>query len=105
MTLFCLSRNTEPCIWPDRPIALTSAGLSLAFLTTAADRLDRGLPPVVGVLLAPERLGMIGRIEAGGLGQDLAALVDGQRLGARGADVDAEKNAHGVGATAWFQGE
>ena len=33
-TLHCLSRNTEPCIWPDRPIAFTSPGLSLAVLTT-----------------------------------------------------------------------
>ena len=30
MTLLFLSRNTEPCIWPDRPIAFTSAGLSFA---------------------------------------------------------------------------
>ena len=27
------SRNTEPCIWPDRPMALTSAGLTLALRT------------------------------------------------------------------------
>src|SRR5262245_10782453 len=34
MTRFCLSRNTEPCICPDRPIDFTSAALSFAFLMT-----------------------------------------------------------------------
>jgi len=28
-----LSRKTEPCIWPDSPIAFTSAGLTLACFT------------------------------------------------------------------------
>ncbi len=30
MTLSLRSRNTEPCIWPESPIAFTSAGFSLA---------------------------------------------------------------------------
>ena len=59
-----------------------------------ADRADRGLPPILGVLLAPERLGEVARVGLHGGGQDRALLVDGQRLGARGADVDAEKHAH-----------
>ena len=52
-----VSRNTEPCIWPESPMAFTSAGLEPGLGHHVADRADRGLPPVFRVLLAPERLG------------------------------------------------
>jgi hypothetical protein len=66
------------------------------FLDDRADGLDRGLPPVFRLLLAPQRLGVVRGVEARGLGQDFPLFVDRQRLGARGADVDAEKAAHCV---------
>ena len=68
----------------------TSAGLSLAFLTTCANGLDGRLPPIFGVLLAPQRLGVIDRIAGAGLRQDFARWIDRQRLGAGRADVDAD---------------
>ena len=101
MTLLFLSRNTEPCIWPDSPIAFTSAGLSLALAIVLRTELDRGLPPVVGVLLAPERLGEVAGIGFHGRGQDRALVVDGQGLRAGGADVDAEIDAHGGFPVKW----
>ena len=39
-------------------------GLQLGLLHDGADDLDRGLPPVFGVLLAPERLGVSARVAA-----------------------------------------
>ena len=60
-----------------------------------ADRADRRLPPIVRVLLAPKRLGEVAGVGLHGRGEDRAPLVDGQGLGARGADVDAEIGAHG----------
>ena len=57
--------------------------------------LDRGFPPILWVLLAPKRLGVVAGVVGRGLGQNLALGVDGQRLGAGGANVDANANAHG----------
>src|SRR5690606_31197860 len=53
---------------------------------------DGGIPPVARVLLAPKRLRMITRVEGGRFGQDLAAVADGQGLGARRSDIDAQED-------------
>ena len=74
----------------------TSAGLNLPAARTSRDRLARRLPPELGVLLGPAGLGVVARILGRGRGQDRPALVDRERLGPRGPDVDAQRDAHGV---------
>ncbi len=49
---------------PDR---LDVGRLQLGLLDDGAHRSDRRPPPIVGILLAPQRLGMIGRIRVDGL--------------------------------------
>ncbi len=61
-----------------------------------ADRLDRRVPPEVGMLLRPAGPGVVAGILGGRRGEDRPPFVDGQRLGPGGADVDAEGDAHGV---------
>ena len=63
----------------------------------AADRSHGRPPPIVRVLLAPQRLGVIDGIGLGRLGEDFAARVDRQGLGAGGADVDAEEKRSSLG--------
>ena len=60
-----------------------------------ADRPDRRLPPVLGVLLAPQRFGEVAGVGFHGRGPDRALLVDGQGFGAGSANVNAEVDAHG----------
>jgi hypothetical protein len=68
--------------------------LELCLLHDGPDGLYRGVPPVVRVLLTPERFGMVTGVGGHRLGQNLAAAVDGEGLGAGRADVDAEVDAH-----------
>ena len=72
-------------------------GLELGLLHDGADDLHRGLPPVLGVLLAPQRLGVGARVAGAGRGEDAAVGGDGEALGSGGADVDAETGGHGEG--------
>ncbi len=68
--------------------------LELGLLHDGAHGFHRGLPPVVRVLLTPQRFGMVARVGGHRLAEDFAALVDGERFGAGRADVDAEVDAH-----------
>jgi hypothetical protein len=63
-----------------------------------ADGRFNGLPPIFGILLAPQRPGMCAAIAGGALAQQLAGAIDGNGLGARGADIDAEINRRSHGA-------
>ncbi len=70
-------------------------GFELRFFHDGADSLDGRLPPIFGVLLAPERLGVVRRIKLGSVGKDLSGFVDCERFRARGADIDPQENRHG----------
>ena len=48
-------------------------GFELALLDDGADGFDDGLPPIFGILFAPERFGVIDRIFGGCLGEDFSA--------------------------------
>ena len=74
---------------------LDIARLELGRLDHAADGGDGRLPPVVRVLFAPKRFGMVEWIGLQGGSEDVARGVDGQGFGARRADVDAQECAHG----------
>ncbi len=60
-----------------------------------ADGLAGAAPPVLGVLLAPERPRGMGGVLGGGGGDHAALLIAQQGPGARGADVDSQKISHG----------
>ncbi len=66
----------------------------------AAEQLPDGgdgrLPPVGGVLLRPERLRMQAGVFHRGRGEDLSPVGAEERLGSRGADVNADQIAHGL---------
>ena len=47
MTRWRLSRNTEPCICPDRPIALTAAAAVAALLLLPGRALPPGVEPPI----------------------------------------------------------
>ena len=61
------SRNTEPCIWPDRPIPATVVAGALR--RELPQHLDRGLPPGLRLLLGPARAGRQQRVGRGGAGE------------------------------------
>ena len=56
--------------------------------------LDRRVPPELGVLLRPARVGVRTGILGRGRREDRPPVVEGERLGSRCADIDAQSNAH-----------
>src|ERR1700750_295719 len=68
--------------------------LQLRFLHDSSHSFHGRLPPVLRVLLTPQRFGMVAGVRRQRVCEDLAALVDGERFRAGSADVDAEVDAH-----------
>ena len=95
MTVAGESRRTDPCIWPLRPIpAMSRAPLCP---TREPGRWFFWSPPTrCGMLLGPAGVRVIAGIFGRSLSEDRAALVDRQRLGARGADVDSQGDTHNL---------
>ena len=97
MTSPAASRKTEPCIWPLKPTPATSRRLEPA---RAEDLLRR-----VFLVASHQRSGCCsdqpGRGWSHGYSADAEArivplLVDGQRLGPGRADVDSQRDTHGM---------
>ena len=85
------SRKVAPCIWPERPTPASRANASGALLRNAATPVVTAVDPVVGVLLAPQRLRSRQRQRHGGVGDRALLGVDQQRLDRRSADVQPKK--------------
>ena len=90
-TLPAASRKTEPCIWPERPMALMAAGFSLAFLRVARVARPAAFHHSSGCCSVQPGLGREEAMRGFGGGQDFAGLGEEEDLGAGGADVDAEE--------------
>src|SRR5262249_7352392 len=93
-----------------RPVHLAGeadAGDVLTVLGDLARRrpehLPNAVPPSRGILLGPLRAGREQRVLGRRGGDDGTLLVDGDRLGARGADVDADRARHRVEAAFTFR--
>ena len=70
-------------------------GLGRPFPDHLAHRGHQALPPMLRILLAPQRLGCAERVGCGGAGDDRPVAIDQHGLASRGSQVDAE-DCHGV---------
>ena len=63
-------------------------GIGFTFSQHPPDALHSGLPPVLGVLLSPLRLGGVHRVFGNGAGDHLAGFVDEERFGSGRAYIE-----------------